>query len=157
MESSITVREATTEDAARISELLTGLAEEFIVGEFSAEGRRHLLTHFSVAEMAVRLASQEYRFQIAEREAAIVGVVGVRGRTHLQYLFVSKPYQRAGLARRLWDGAREQSGNASGRFTVNASSYAVPAYQRLGFTCVGTIREKNDVRFQPMEWVGEHE
>jgi GNAT superfamily N-acetyltransferase len=153
MESGITVREATSDDAARISELLIGLAEEFIVGEFSAEGRRHLLSHLGVAEMAVRLASEDYRFQVAERETALIGVVGVRGRTHLQYLFVSKLHQRAGLARRLWDLAREQSGNASGRFTVNASSYAVPAYQRLGFASVGGRLEKDGVRFQPMEWV----
>lgn len=153
MKSSIIVREATPEDAARISELLTELAEEFIVGDFSEEGRRHLLRHFGAAEMAVRLASGEYRFQVAESEATLIGVVGVRGRTHLQYLFVSKAHQRTGVARRLWDLAREKSGNASGRFTVNASSYAVPAYQRLGFRCVGAIQEKDGVRFQPMERV----
>jgi GNAT superfamily N-acetyltransferase len=152
MESGIIVRVATAEDASRISALLTELAEEFIIGELPAEGRRHLLMHFGVVEMAVRLASQDYRFQVAASEAALIGVVGVRGRTHLQYLFVSKPHQRAGLARRLWDIAREQSGNPSGRFTVNASSCAVPAYVRLGFARVGTILEKNGVRFQPMEW-----
>jgi hypothetical protein len=38
MNSSIEVRDATTADAGRISALLTALAEEFIVGEFSTEG-----------------------------------------------------------------------------------------------------------------------
>ena len=83
----------------------------------------------------------------------LVGVVGMRERTHLQYLFVSTPYQRAGLARRLWDQARRQADRASGRYTVNASSYAVPAYERLGFGTVGAVQEKDGVRFQPMEWV----
>jgi GNAT superfamily N-acetyltransferase len=151
------LREAVPEDAVRISELLTGLAEEFIVGEFSDEGRHHLLAHFGVAEMTVRLASAEYRFQVAEIDSALIGVVGVRDQTHLQYLFVSKPYQRAGLARRLWKEARRQAGNACGPFTVNASSYAVPAYERLGFTAVGAVQEKNGVRFQPMKWVAGHE
>jgi len=155
MELSIVVRDATTEDAGRISELLTALAEEFIVGEFSEEGRRHLLTHFSVTEMAERLVSTNYRFQVVELDGTLVGVVAVRERTHLQYLFVSKAWQRTGLARRLWEQARRQADNASGRFTVNASSYAVPAYRRLGFRPIGTVQETSGVRYQPMEWVWE--
>ena len=153
MELSIVVREATADDAIRISGLLTTLAEEFIVGEFSEEGRRQLLAHFSVTEMAERLASTKYRFQVAEIDGALVGVVAVRERSHLQYLFVSRACQRTGIARRLWEQARQQAGTASGRFTVNASSYAVPAYQRLGFASVGGRLEKDGVRFQPMEWV----
>jgi ribosomal protein S18 acetylase RimI-like enzyme len=155
MELSIIVREASTEDAVRISGLLTALAEEFIVGEFSDEGRRHLLAHFGATEMAERLASTNYQFQVAEIDGTLVGVVAVRERTHLQYLFVSKACQRTGLARRLWEQARRRSGNASGRFTVNASSYAVPAYRRLGFKAVGVVQESNGVRFQPMEGVWE--
>jgi ribosomal protein S18 acetylase RimI-like enzyme len=155
MESSMVVREATTEDAVCISGLLTALAEEFIVGEFSEEGRRHFLAHFSVEEMAGRLASTNYRFQVAEIRGTLVGVVAVRERSHLQYLFVSKACQRTGVARCLWEQACQQAGNASGRFTVNASSYAVPAYRRLGFSPIGAVQETSGVRFQPMEWVWE--
>ena len=140
-----------------ISVLLTALAEEFIVGEFSTEGRLHLLTHFGLAEMEERLKAAEYRFRVAEDGAMLAGVVAVRAGTHLQYLFVARSHQRCGLARRLWDLARLDAiggGNAAGRFTVNASSYAVPAYERLGFRCVGPVRQENGVRFQPMESAG---
>ena len=157
MESGIEVREATVDDAPRISALLTALAEAFIVGEFSTEGRLHLLAHFGVSEMETRLEAREYRFQVAEDGAVLVGVVGVRAGTHLQYLFVARSHQRSGLARRLWELARLEAireGNAAGRFTVNASSYAVSAYERLGFRCVGPVKEANGVRFQPMESVG---
>ena len=157
MKSSIEVRGATAGDALRISILLTALAEEFIVGDFTAEGRLHLLAHFGVTEMEKRLEAPEYRFQVAEDGAELVGVVAVRAATHLQYLFVAKSHQRAGLARRLWELARRDAirdGNAVGRFTVNASGYAVPAYERLGFRCVGPVREANGVRFQPMALAG---
>jgi GNAT superfamily N-acetyltransferase len=157
MDSSIEFREATVADAQRISVLLTALAEEFIVGGFSAEGRLHLATHFGVAEMEERLKAAEYRFQVAEAGAELVGVVGVRATTHLQYLFVAKSHQRAGLARRLWALARGEAirdGNTAARFTVNASSYAVAAYERLGFRRVGPVGEKSGVRFQPMESAG---
>jgi GNAT superfamily N-acetyltransferase len=157
MDSSIEVRDATVDDAPRISALLIALAEEFIVGEFSTEGRLHLLAHFGVSEMETRLEAREYRFQVAEDGVVLAGVVGVRAATHLQYLFVARSHQRAGLARRLWELARLDAirdGNAAGRFTVNASAYAVPAYERLGFRSVGPVKEANGVRFQPMESVG---
>jgi ribosomal protein S18 acetylase RimI-like enzyme len=154
MGSSIEVRNANAADAGRISVLLTALAEEFIVGEFSEQGRLHLLTHFGVTKMEERLEAAEYRFQVAEDGAVLAGVVAVRARTHLQYLFVARSHQRSGLARRLWDLARLgaiRDGNAAGRFTVNASGYAVAAYERLGFRCVGPVREANSVWFQRME------
>ena len=157
MDSSIEFREATVDDAPRISALLTALAEAFIVGEFSTEGRLHLLAHFGVAEMEKRLEADEFRFQVAEDGVVLAGVVGVRAGTHLQYLFVARSHQRSGLARRLWELARLEAirgGNAAGRFTVKASAYAVPAYERLGFRSVGPVKEANGVRFQPMESVG---
>jgi len=91
------IRNATVEDAARISALLTALAEQFIVGEFSLEGRLHLLASFAAPEMAKRLASGEYRFQVAEDRAALAGVVATRGGSHLCYLFVSTDHQRLGF------------------------------------------------------------
>ena len=157
MDSSIEVRDATVDDALRISALLIALAEEFIVGEFTAEGRTHLLAHFGVTEMETRLQAREYWFQVAEDGAELVGVVAVRAATHLQYLFVARAHQRRGLARRLWESARLEAirgGNAAGRFTVNASAYAVPAYERLGFAVSGPLREANGVWFQPMESAG---
>jgi GNAT superfamily N-acetyltransferase len=112
MQTTIEIRDATEDDAPRISTLLTELAQEFIVGDFAEDGRKH------------------------------------------QYLFVAKSHHRNGLARRLWSAARAeaiQGRNAAERFTVNASAYAVPAYERLGFRCVGQVQEANGVRFQPME------
>lgn len=157
MKFSVEVRGATVDDAPRISALLTALAEEFILGDFSTEGRSHLLAHFGVTEMEERLKAAEYRFKLAEDGAELVGVVAVRAATHLQYLFVARSHQRTGLARRLWAlarGAAIGDGNAAAKFTVNASAYAVPAYERLGFRCVGPVREVNGVRFQPMELAG---
>jgi GNAT superfamily N-acetyltransferase len=156
MSSSVLIRSATIEDAGPISELLTALAEEFIVGDFPEEGRLHLLSHLEAVQMRTRLASPEYRFQVAEDGTAIAGVVAMRGNTHLVYLFVAKALQRTGLARRLWDAARDdaiRAGNTAGRFTVNASRYAVLAYERLDFCRVGPLQQANGVQYQPMEWV----
>ena len=77
MNSSIEVREATTEDAAHISALLTALAEEFIVGELSEQGRLQLLAQFAATKMEKRLKAAEYRFQVAEDGVVLAGVVAV--------------------------------------------------------------------------------
>ena len=157
MEPRITIRRPTIEDAERISALLSELAEEFIFGEFTQEGREQLLANFDVSEMQKRLASDEYRFHVAEDGSVLAGVVATLGSSHLYYLFVATAYQRMGLARRLWDLARSESvraGNVSGRFTVKASAYAVRAYERLGFRCSGPMTDVKGVRSQPMDWAG---
>jgi len=147
------IRVASSADAPNISTLLTALAEEFIVGDFPAAGREHLLSEFSTPAMAGRLASAEYRFHLAESRGELLGIVALRGDSHLFALFVSKAWQRRGLARRLWNEARQAAPADVERFTVNASRFAVPVYERLGFRSTGPMQEKSGVRYQPMEWL----
>ena len=157
MEPRITIRRPTIEDAERISALLSALAEEFIVGDFSDEGREHLLAHLAQGEMEKRLASDEYQFHVAEDGSMLAGVVAMSGKGHLYYLFVASAYHRMGVGRRLWDLARNEAvraGNATGRFTVKASAFAVHSYERLGFRCSGPATDVNGVRSQPMVWTG---
>jgi len=157
MEPRIIIRRPTIEDAARVSALLIELAEEFIMGEFTQEGREQLRANFDVVEMQRRLVSDEYRFHVAEDGSVVAGVVAMQGGSHLYYLFVASAYQRMGLARLLWDRARNESvraGNVSGRFTVKASAHAVRAYERLGFRCSGPMTDVKGVRSQPMVWTG---
>lgn len=150
----IAIRRGTIQDAERVSSLVTALSEEFIVGEFTPEGRAHFLREHSPAEVHQRL-SGDFRFYLAEDGNDLVAVAAIRGNAHLYYLFVSKPYQGTGLARRLWSHAREDSiaqGNA-GVFTVNASNYAVAAYEQLGFRRTEPTQEKNGVLYNPMRFV----
>lgn len=148
------IRIGTIEDAARISRLVIALSQDFIVGEFSAEGRDHFLCEHTPKEVARRIAG-DYRFYVADDEDELAGVAAIRANSHLYYLFVSKQRQRSGLARRLWSRVKEESlalGNP-GRFTVNASNTAVGAYEKLGFRRTEPTREKNGVLYNPMQYV----
>lgn len=130
------------------------LSEEFIVGEFTAEGRAHFLGELSAEKMGQRL-SGEFRFYLAEDGDSFAAVAAIRSNSHLYYLFVAKPYQGTGLTQRLWSRVKEDSlalGNP-GRFTVNASNYAVGAYEKLGFRRTEPTREQNGVLYNPMEFV----
>ena len=151
----IAIRRGTIQDAERVSSLVTALSEEFIVGEFAPEGRAYFLREHSPAEVHRRLAG-DFRFYLAEDGKDLVAVAAIRGNTHLYYLFVSKPYQGTGLARRLWSRVKEDSmaqGNA-GVFTVNASNHAIAAYEGLGFRRTEPTQEKNGVLYNPMRFVG---
>lgn len=55
------VRIGEVSDAERVSRLLVELSEEFILSEFSAAGRSHLLEEFAAPAMAQRIAGS-FRF-----------------------------------------------------------------------------------------------
>ena len=68
---------------------------------------------------------------------------------------MGKPYQRTGLAARLWARARDEAlaSGSAGNFTVNASNYAIAAYEKLGFRRTGSTQQKNGVLFNPMKLI----
>lgn len=148
---SLSIRSGTVEDAPGISEFVRGLSEEFIVGEFSVAARARFLADHSEEKVKERLIG-DFRFYVAERRKSIAGVAAIRSNSHLFYLFVGKVHQRAGLARQLLAQVMADSsaqGNP-GRFTVNASNHAVPAYEKLGFQRTEPTRNTDGVLYNPM-------
>jgi len=151
-----TIRTGQLQDAKRISVLLVALAEEFIVGAFSPEGRAHFLAELTPTEMERRLTG-DFRFYLAEDGEDLVGVAAIRGHSHLYYLFVAKSHQGRGLARHLWLVAKQESLRIgfTDRFTVNASHFAVSAYERLGFRRTEGTQTLNGVDYNPMELIAD--
>jgi len=152
--SDLSIRPGAIPDAERISRFIGALSEEFIVAEFTPRGRVHFLDDHSTAKVKERLAG-DFRFYLAEDAGELVGVAAIRSNAHLYYLFVAKAHQRTGLARRLWLRVRDDSlalGNP-GRFTVNASNYAVSSYEKLGFRRTASMTQKNGVLYNPMALV----
>lgn len=148
------IRSGTLGDAPRLSEFVCALSEEFIVGEFPAAAQAGFLKDHSEAKMLERL-SGDFRFYVAEFDENIAGVAAIRSNAHLFYLFVGKAYHRMGIARRLWSQVMADSlakGNP-GKFTVNASNYAVSAYERLGFQRTDQTMETGGVLYNPMQLV----
>ena len=145
------IRGGTVEDVSKISEFVRGLSEEFIVGEFAADARVRFLGDHSEEKVRERLTG-DFRFYVAEYRASIAGVAAIRSNSHLFYLFVGKAHQRKGLARRLLAQVIADSlaqGNP-GRFTVNASNHAVPAYEKLGFQRTEPTKNTDGVLYNPM-------
>jgi len=148
------IREATIDDAAAISGLIWPLAEEYIAAELPPEGARNLLA--SMEPDAIRSYLQAgMRYHVAERDGMLAGVVGVRDNAHLYHLFVAELFGGQGLARRLWDHARDacrEKGNA-GEFTVHSSRFALEMYRKFGFVESGPPETRDGVTSVPMKLV----
>ena len=148
------IRAGILEDAPTISEFVRELSEEFIVDEFSADARARFLEDHSEEKVQERLMG-DFRFYVAETRTEIAGVAAIRENSHLFYLFVGRTHQRRGLARRLWAQVLSDSlarGNP-GRFTVNASNHAVPAYEKLGFQRIQPTKNADGILYNPMALV----
>ena len=99
-----------------------------------------------------------YMYHVAVVDGALAGFVGMRGGSHVYGLYVDQRFQRRGIARRLWQTARAAALAAApdhpGVFTVNASNYAVPLYEALGFVRTAPMQVAI-VRYNPMCYVPE--
>ena len=75
----------------------------------------------------------------------LVGVIATRGEgRHIALFFVDERFQRCGVGRRLFEAVH------TGNMTVNSSPYAIPVYEKFGFTATAPEQTVNGLRFTPM-------
>jgi len=147
------IRSATVEDAAAISALVTASVREHIASSLSDGGLSHLLSEMTTENQASRIRNG-YQYFVALESDRLIGTAAIRPPAHLYYLFVDTQHQRRGIARQLWNHARDwiASSTNHGPITVNSSLNAITGYERLGFTIAGPPEENHGVRYQPMRW-----
>ncbi len=142
------IRRARKSDAEAISALIVGLKSCFLARPDSAEIQPFLAT-LEPDATAERIASAEFSYYVAENQSGLCGVIAIRDGTHVYHLFVRPDTQRQGIARALWEHARQHSGATT--FTVNSSLYAVPVYERLGFKATAEPLTEHGLTFVPMK------
>jgi GNAT superfamily N-acetyltransferase len=150
------IRPANPADASAMAELIRGASERSFLREFAESGRLRFLSDHTSEMMIARLESGEFHYYLAEVNGRLVGVVGLRRKSHLFSLYVEDNMQRKGLGRLLWNHARaraEETGKVD-EFTVNSSKNAVPIYERFGFVAEGPIVDSHGVRYVPMRLRG---
>jgi GNAT superfamily N-acetyltransferase len=152
----LTIREATPDDAGRISTLIASLARYFLADPERPQDAAAFFETITPATIADSIAGGRYRYHLAEGAGELAGIVGVRDAGHLYHLMVAEPLHGQGIASTLWDIAKEAaaSDGNTGRFTVNSSVNAVPVYGRFGFVATGAVQVQNGIAFVPMELNG---
>ena len=155
----VKIRTAVKADAGAIARLVSTLAEKYIVGEFSDQGRDTLLRSMQ-PDMIASYIDSGYRYHVAATaNGEIVGVVALRDNKHLYHLVVAEACQRQGIGRSLWETAMAEAlahGNP-GEFTVNSSRHALPVYERLGFIAGAEAVDTAGVIAIPMKLVARPE
>ncbi len=132
------VRTASPTDADNISALIKSVARFFTLHPQGVGAEEFLR---SIEPDAIRgyIAAPNFMYWAAFENDSLAGVVAVRDASHLYHLFVGEAFQRRGLARQLWEHARNTAMAAGNhdRMTVNSTPFAVPVYERFGFTTTG--------------------
>jgi len=144
------IRPATTQDAEAISALINASAHHFLLDP-SASGAERFLAGITPQAILGYITSSNFHYLIAEDGPNLAGAVALRDGRHLFHLFVAPTHQRQGLARALWEAAKQGAAKDLKVFTVNSSPNAVAVYERFGFAAIGPRTEMNGIAFVPME------
>lgn len=111
---------------------------------------RHFISWENMEEMFV---SGDMVFFGAYECNHLVGVIAVRGGSHISLLFVDKPYQRQGVAKRLMRRAAVycmENDPQLKYITVNSSPAGRKAYEAMGFEPLSSEKKKEGMRYTPM-------
>lgn len=151
------IRPLAEDDIPAVAALLRELALEFIVHESTLAGAANFLAENDQAGIRGFLA-RGHVYHVAAIGGEVAGFVAVRDDSHLFHLFVGKRWQRRGIARQLWQVAREQAlARGGGAFTVNSSNFAVPVYEAFGFVRAGPTLCAKGLYYNPMRLPGPDE
>jgi GNAT superfamily N-acetyltransferase len=145
------IRAATVVDAGAISRLIGTVAHHFTLHP-QGVGAEAFLQTLSPEAIAGYVLSDGMAYSTAWYGEALAGVVALRDKSHVFHLFVAPEYQRQGVARVLWRHAMTEARTAGhhGGFTVNATPYALPVYQRFGFVETGPKVQTRGIAYVPM-------
>lgn len=145
------LREMNEADIGAVARLLEVLAREYFLHTCSPEQASTFLRENDAAALR-RLVGEGYVYHVAEVDGQLAGFIAVRDRQHVYHLFVAAQFHRRGVGRALWEHASAvaMAGGSEGGFTVNASNYAVPMYETLGFVRTLPTQCKNGLEFNPM-------
>jgi GNAT superfamily N-acetyltransferase len=136
-----------------IYELVKKVFDEFVAGDYSAEGNEVFYDWIEPSRIATRQAEYKSLFIAFDGKKA-VGMIEMVRSNHISLFFVDTMYQKQGIARNLLIRAVDhcvQNDSKISRLTVNASPFSIEIYKKLGFRKTESMKEKTGIRYLPME------
>ena len=153
-DNNLEVKNLSPEYAEEYCSLIKEVYDEFVAPDYPEEGNRHFYT-FVTEESVLKRMDAGALTLYAMLGDEMAGVCAFRDGTHMSTLFVKKKYHRQGVARKLFDAARdilsEQYPEADS-ISVFSSPYAQEVYKRLGFSPTAGKQEKDGITYYPMEY-----
>jgi GNAT superfamily N-acetyltransferase len=130
------------------------IAEEFdtyVKKDCTEEGVKEFFR--AVSLMLFELPENHFNV-VARAERRAVGIINVRDFCHISLFFVKDTFQGRGIGRSLFERALAMCRAREPELKmidVNASQFAVPFYEKLGFKRVGPPMVKRGIRFVEMK------
>ena len=150
------IKVVTKSDLKKALELVNRVFAEFVAADYSEQGKASFEAYLKnkYEETLADINSGHKKLWAYYRGGEIVGVISTRDISHISLMFVERRHHRKGIARELFHTVLDEVRKTSeARITVNSSPYAVPVYERLGFTQTGAQQEKDGIIFVPMAYV----
>lgn len=122
---------------------------------YSPEGVKNFENFITDSTLYRMFVVGSYQMFVALDEKKIVGMLTLRGGTHISLLFVDEKYHRRGIGRALMEYLSNYllTEMQASRVTVNASPYGVEFYHRLGFRDLRPQEKRDGIIYTPMEFV----
>ncbi|WP_345416754.1 GNAT family N-acetyltransferase [Halioxenophilus aromaticivorans] len=143
----MSVRRANADDIPQLAELVSSLAG-FYLDDPNTELPAWFKETISEPAFEARIKSQDYVNILYENAGRVEGYAALKDGSHLYHLFVAKSQQRTGIATLLWRSLLTYC--HADLVTVRSSMYAVPVYERFGFTVERPAGLKDGIAFQPL-------
>jgi GNAT superfamily N-acetyltransferase len=139
-------------EESEVYHLVHRVFDEFVAPHYVQAGVEEFRKY--VDPLALQQRSRENHFVlVATIPDKMVGMIEMRGHSHVSLLFVDKQFQGKGISRELLQRAlticRRHKPDLA-QVSVNSSPNAVPIYERLGFVPWSPEQTVNGVRFVPM-------
>jgi ribosomal protein S18 acetylase RimI-like enzyme len=152
LDKEINIRELKTGEEILVFNLIQEVFYQFIAPLYDQKGIDEFLRYIDPELLKTRLKSNHFGL-VAETKSDFVGFLEVRNFSHISLLFISRHFQRKGIAIKLLNEALASiSQNAPDikEITVNSSPNAVSAYQAMGFEIQGSEKMEHGIRYVPM-------
>jgi len=146
----VTCRMIRQGEEQQVFSLIERVFDEFVRSDFTAEGVAEFLR---AARLMVFERPPDHFTMVAISGDRIVGMIDMKGYSHVCLFFVDARCHGRGIGRRLFDNALAVCRNAKpdlAEVDVNSSVWAVPVYERLGFKQTQPEQTINGILFVAM-------
>lgn len=148
------IRAIQNQDFPGTLSLVKRVFDRFEAPDYTSDGIAEFYKYIQVDAMISRISENHFCL-LAIHKSEIIGVIEIRDFQHISLLFVDSNYHRLGIGRKLWAEGFKKCIESKGKilkFTVNSSPFAVPVYEKLGFSKSSNEQIVNGIRFFPMSF-----
>ncbi len=134
--------------------LIWEVFEEFEAPIYPQKGINSFKDFISLGNITNMYRNHTLLFWGCFMDDILIGVIALRGFSHLSLLFVKKEWHHKGIATYLFQtllGYAAQNKQID-YITVNASPYATGFYKTIGFYEISEEKVIDGIRFTPMEY-----